>query len=294
MVSSVERSERTVPDDGETVENSDGIAEFYSAVGKLVKLYRERAGLTQRQLAERIGYSEDMVGLIERGKRTPRIEFLTVVDPIVDAGGALTVVADDVMKAKVRVSERHPAFSKAFTAEEAKAIEIHEYSSLNIPGLLQTEAHARALYDMRRPWLSVEQVDSWVAARMTRQEILSRWPLPVMSWVIDESALRRPLGGWDIHEAQLRHLLHVAEVRGVELQVMPLDRTENAGMGGSFALLTPNGGAQIAYVEVQHVNRLITDPAEIRKMAARYGTLRGQALTMRESLALIEKTLGER
>ncbi|MEK2493921.1 helix-turn-helix transcriptional regulator [Kitasatospora purpeofusca] len=294
MVSSVERNERTVPDDGETVENSDGIAEFYSAVGKLVKLYRERAGITQRQLAERIGYSEDMVGLIERGKRTPRIEFLTVVDPIVNAGGALTVVADDVMKAKVRVSERHPAFSKAFTAEEAKAIEIHEYSSLNIPGLLQTEAHARALYDMRRPWLSVEQIDSWVVARMTRQEILSRWPLPVMSWVIDESALRRPLGGWDIHEAQLRHLLSVAEVRGVELQVMPLDRTENAGMGGSFALLTPAGGAQIAYVEVQHVNRLITDPVEIRKMAARYGTLRGQALTMRESLALIEKTLGER
>lgn len=294
MVSSVERNERTVPDDGETVENSDGIAEFYSAVGKLVKLYREQAGITQRQLAERIGYSEDMVGLIERGKRTPRIEFLTVVDPIVDAGGALTVVADDVMKAKVRVSERHPAFSKAFTAEEAKAIEIHEYSSLNIPGLLQTEAHARALYDMRRPWLSVEQVDSWVAARMTRQEILSRWPLPVMSWVIDESALRRPLGGWDLHEAQLRHLLHVAEVRGVELQVMPLDRTENAGMGGSFILLTQHGRAQISYVEVQHVNRLITDPDEVRKMAARYGTLRGQALTMRESLALIEKTLGER
>ncbi len=286
--------ERTVFDDGETAENSDGVAEFYSAVGKLIKLFRERAGLTQRELAEQIGYSEDMLGLVERGKRTPRVELLTVVDDAVGAGGALKVVADDVMKAKIRVSERHPAFSKAFTAEEAKAIEIHEYSSLHIPGLLQTEAHARALYDMRRPWLSVEQVDSWVAARMARQEILSRWPLPVMSWVIDESALRRPLGGWEVHDAQLRHLLKVAEVRGVELQVMPFDRTENAGMGGSFILLTPNGRAQIAYVEVQHVNRLITDPAEVRKMAARYGTLRGQALTMRESLALIEKILGER
>ncbi|MFF2658924.1 helix-turn-helix domain-containing protein [Kitasatospora sp. NPDC058032] len=291
MVSGVER---TVFDDGETAENSDGVAEFYSAVGKLMKMFRERAGLTQRELADIIGYSEDMLGAVERGKRTPRVEILTKVDDAVGAGGALKLIADDVMRAKIRVSERHPAFSKAFTQEESKAIEIHEYSSLYIPGLLQTEAHARALFNMRRPWLSVEQVDEWVAARMARQEILSRWPLPLMSWVIDESALRRPLGGWDVHQAQLHHLLKVAEVRGLELQVMPLDRTENAGMGGSFTLLTPNGRAQIAYVAVQHINRLITDPVEVRKMAARYGTLRGQALTMKESLTLIEKILGER
>ncbi|GAA1402138.1 helix-turn-helix transcriptional regulator [Kitasatospora putterlickiae] len=291
MVSGVER---TVFDDGETAENSDGIAEFYNAVGKLIKMFRERAGLTQRELADLIGYSEDMIGAVERGKRTPRVEILEKVDDAVGAGGALKLIADDVMKAKIRVSERHPAFARAFTSEESKAIEIHEYNSLQIPGLLQTEAHARALYDMRRPWLSIEQIDEWVAARMSRQEILSRWPLPVMSWVIDESALRRPLGGRDVHQAQLRHLLKVAEIRGLELQVMPLDRTENAGMGGSFTLLTPNGRPQIAYVAVQHVTRLITDPVEVRKMAARYGTLRGQALTMRESLTLIEQILGER
>ncbi|MFF2144332.1 Scr1 family TA system antitoxin-like transcriptional regulator [Kitasatospora sp. NPDC058190] len=283
----------TVFEDGDLPEGSEGVAEFYSAVGKLIKFFRERAGITQKELARLSGYSEDLVGAVERGLRTPRIEYLTKVDDLLNAGGALRLVADDVMKAKIRVSQRHPAFSRAFTQEEAKAIEIHEYSSLHIPGLLQTEAHARALYDMRRPWLSVEQVDKWVAARLERQEILTRWPLPVMSWVIDESALRRPLGGWDVHQEQLRHLLKVAEIRGLELQVMPLDRTENAGMGGSFILLTPSGRSQIAYVEVQHVNRLITDPEEVRKMAARYGTLRGQALTMRESLALIEKILGE-
>ncbi|WP_326847483.1 DUF5753 domain-containing protein [Streptomyces kaniharaensis] len=163
-----------------------------------------------------------------------------------------------------------------------------------MPGLLQTEAHARALYDMRRPWLSVEQIDQWVAARLARQEILSKWPLPLMSWVLDESVLRRPLGGWDVHKEQLRHLLKVGEIRGLELQVMPLDRTENAGMGGPFTLLTPPGRPQIAYVEVQHVNRLITDSSEVRNMAARNGTLRAQALNMRESLALIEMILGER
>ncbi|MEU6232399.1 helix-turn-helix transcriptional regulator [Kitasatospora sp. NPDC047058] len=284
----------TVFEDGELAEGSEGVAEFYAAVGKLIKLFRERAGFTQRDLAHRLGYGEDLIGAVERGKRTPRVELLTAADELLGAAGVLQTVADDVMKAKVRVSARHPAFSKAFTKEEAQAIEIHEYSMIAIPGLLQTEAHARALYNMRRPWLSVEQVEQWVAARMTRQEILKRWPLPTLSWVIDEGVLLRPVGGRDVHEEQLRHLLEIGQMRGLELQILPLDRTGHAGMGGSFILLTPNGRSQIAYVEVQHVNRLITIPEDVRRMATRYGSLRAQALSSEASLALIEKRLVER
>ncbi|MFF7992183.1 Scr1 family TA system antitoxin-like transcriptional regulator, partial [Kitasatospora xanthocidica] len=279
--------ERTVFDDGETAENSDGVAEFYSAVGKQIKILRERAGITQKELAKLTGYSEDHVGAVERGIRTPRIEYLTVVDKILNAGGLLIAVADDVMKAKIRVSERHPAFSKAFTSEENRAIEIHEYSTMVIPGLLQTEAYIRVLYEMRRPLLSPEQIDEWVAARVARQEILTRWPLPVVTWVIDESVLRRPLGGWDVHKEQLRHLLKVGQMRGPELQVMPLDRMSHAGMGGSFTILTPPGRPSIGYVAAQHVNRLITDPVEVRNMAARYSSIRAQALGLKESLALM-------
>ncbi|MFB6893655.1 helix-turn-helix domain-containing protein [Kitasatospora sp. NPDC056327] len=291
MVSGVER---TVFDDGETAENSDGVAEFYCAVGKLMKMFRERAGLTQRELADIIGYSEDMLGAVERGKRTPRVEILAKVDDAVGAGGALKLVADDVMKAKIRVSERHPAFARAFTSEESKAIEIHDYSTMVVPGLLQTEAYIRALYEMRRPLLATEQIDEWVAARLARQEVLARWPLPVVTWVIDESVLRRPLGGRDVHAEQLHHLLKVGQMRGPELQVMPLDRLSHAGMGGSFILLTPNGRSQFGYVAAQHVNRLVTDPAEVRNMAARYSSIRAQALSLSESLALIEQILGER
>ncbi|MFF7456327.1 helix-turn-helix domain-containing protein [Kitasatospora sp. NPDC008115] len=291
MVSGVER---TVFDDGETAENSDGVAEFYSAVGKLMKMFRERAGLTQRELADIIGYSEDMLGAVERGKRTPRVEILVKVDDAVGAGGALKLIADDVMKAKIRISERHPASSRAFTQEESRALEIHEYSTMVIPGLLQTEAYIRALYEMRRPLLSPEQINEWVAARQTRQEILTRWPLPVVTWVIDESVLRRPVGGWDVHAEQLQHLLKIGQMRGPELQIMPLDRLTHAGMGGSFTVLTPPNRPQIGYAAAQHVNRLVTDPVEVRNMAARYSSIRAQALSLKESLALIEKILGER
>ncbi|MFD4393181.1 Scr1 family TA system antitoxin-like transcriptional regulator [Kitasatospora sp. NPDC059803] len=286
--------EGTVFEDGDLPEGSEGVSELYAAVGKLIKHFRERAGITQKELAKMAGYSEDQVGAVERGKRTPRVEYLTVVDDLVGAGGALKAIAPDVMKAKIRVSERHPAWSKPYTTEEAHALEIHDYCTLDIPGLVQTEAHARALYQMRKPTLTDDSVEKWVAARMKRQEILTRSPLPMISWVIDESALRRPMGGWDVHEEQLRHLLKIGRIRGLELQVMPLDRMEHAGMGGSFTLLTPKGRSQIAFCEVQHVNRLITDPEEVRIMAARYSSIRAQALGMRESLALIEKILGER
>ncbi|MEU8920133.1 helix-turn-helix transcriptional regulator [Kitasatospora sp. NPDC048545] len=62
--------ERTVFDDGETAELSDGVAEFYRAVGKQIKILRERAGITQKELAGLTGYSEDHVGAVERGIRT--------------------------------------------------------------------------------------------------------------------------------------------------------------------------------------------------------------------------------
>ncbi|MFF7458075.1 Scr1 family TA system antitoxin-like transcriptional regulator [Kitasatospora sp. NPDC008115] len=281
-------------DSDEPVGDAEGVSEFYSAVGKIIKILRERAGLTQREMAERLGYSEDLIGAIERGRRTPRVEFLNAADELLGAGGMLKAIADDVMKAKIRVSTRHPAFSKAFTEEESKAIELNSYSVLGVPGLLQIEDHTRALFEMRRPVLPEEMVEKWVAARMARQEILTRTPLPLMSWVIDESVLRRPVGGWNIHEKQLRHLLQVGRMRGLELQIMPLERTHHAGMGGSFSIITPKDKPPVAFVEVQHVNRLIIDPDQVRIMNARYSSIRAQALDLAESLALIEKILGER
>ncbi|MEU1215764.1 Scr1 family TA system antitoxin-like transcriptional regulator [Streptomyces sp. NPDC005790] len=109
-----------------------------------------------------------------------------------------------------------------------------------------------------------------------------------------EAVLRRPTGEWDIHEAQLKELIRLGRLRNVELQIMPLDRPEHAGMGGPFILLTPAGKPQVGYLEVQNISRLITDFDEVRTLTARYGCIRSQALTPRESLVLIERLREER
>jgi len=92
---------------------------------------------------------------------------------------------------------------------------------------------------------------------------------------------------------QLEHLLAVGRRRNVEIQVLPTDREDHAGLAGALQLLRLKEGPTVGHVEVQLFNRLISDPKEIQILEIRYGIIRAQALTPRESLAFIEKVLGE-
>jgi hypothetical protein len=96
-----------------------------------------------------------------------------------------------------------------------------------------------------------------------------------------------------VHREQLRQLLRFAALRSVELHVMPTELEQHPSLGGPFILLTPKGRQQVGYLEIQNTSKLVTDPEEVRILAARYGSIRGQALNPRESLTLIEKILGE-
>lgn len=286
----------TVADTQESCEPYDDgelSSDLMRAIGKQMKVLRERAGLTQRELGNQLGYSEELISSVERGRRTPQPELLTAADEVLDAGGVLKATIEDVERAKAKARVRHPAWFRDYARLEREAVEINDYSCHDIPGLFQTHGRARALYEMRKPLLDEETIEQRVASRLARQEILTRWPPPMVTAVIDESVLRRPLGGREVHKEQLEHLLRLGSMRSVELQVMPMDRTEHAGMGGPFILLTPKGKPQIGYTEVQHYARLTSDPEEVRILAARYGSIRAQALTMRESLALIKDLLGE-
>ncbi|AOT58629.1 helix-turn-helix protein [Streptomyces rubrolavendulae] len=287
MVSEAAVEPQGVHDEGELS------GDLMRAVGKQVKLLRERAGLTQRELGERLGYSEDLVSSLERGRRTPQREFLEAADDALDAGGLLRATIEDVERAKAKARVRHPAWFRDYARLEREAVEINFYNCHDIPGLFQTERRIRALYEMRKPLLDEETVEQRVVSRLARQDILTQWPPPMITAVVEEVVLQRPLGERDVHREQLEQLLRLARLRNVELQVMPTGRTQHAGMGGSFILLTPKGKPQLGYVEAQSSSRLVTDAEEARIMAARYGSIRAQALTMQESLALIEKMVAE-
>jgi hypothetical protein len=92
---------------------------------------------------------------------------------------------------------------------------------------------------------------------------------------------------------ELEHTLLFGQRRNVEIQVMPTDREEHAGLAGPFTLIETREGRRIAYVESHADSRLLTERKSVREFEERYGLLRAQALTPRESLTLIEKLLGE-
>lgn len=138
-----------------------------------------------------------------------------------------------------------------------------------------------------------ETIDERVIARLARQDIFARKPLPTISFAIEESVLTRPVGGEGVMRGQLEQLLLCGERRSVDIQVMPNKREEHAGLAGPFTLIETKEGRRIAYVEAYKHSRLYTDRRTVRELEEQYGLLRAQALTPRESLALIEKLLGE-
>ncbi|MFI1177750.1 helix-turn-helix domain-containing protein [Streptomyces melanogenes] len=275
-------------------EEEDITSDLFTAVGEQIKVLRIRAGLTQRELGRLVGYTESQISSIERGVRVPQPDFLEKADKLLNAGGLLLAVKKSIEKAQAKARVRHPGWFRDYAKAEAEAVSLHDYSTMAIPGLLQTEDYARAVFTNRRPLLDDATIEKRVADRLARQQIFDRWPAPTFSFVIEESVLQRPVGGRAVQQNQLRHLLRVGRLRTVELQVMPTEREEHPGLGGPFILLTPKGRQPVAYTEIYGHPRLITDPEEARVFIERYGIIRAQALTPRESLSLIEKMLGER
>jgi hypothetical protein len=120
---------------------------------------------------------------------------------------------------------------------EAVAAQIRTYQGQLVPGLLQTEAYMRALMRStlrdRRP----EEIDRRVSVRLTRQQLLTRDDGPQLWAVVDEAALRRPVGGVKVLRAQLERLVEATTLPRVSLQVLPFEVGAHAAMAGAFTIL---------------------------------------------------------
>ncbi|MFI5795345.1 helix-turn-helix domain-containing protein [Streptomyces sp. NPDC051677] len=258
-----------------------------ATVGRQLKLRREAVGMRVTDFAVAVGYGEDMVYKIESGKRIPRPEYLDRADEILTAGGLLSAMNEDVKRVQ------YPKKVREIAELEAKAVEIQLYDPLSIHGLLQTPDYGRALLLMRRPAYTEAEVERFVAARVGRKSVFERDPMPELSFVLEEWTLRRPLGGRAALRCQLEHLLETGRLRNVELQVMPMDREEHAGVDGGIEVLKFGDGSAVGRSPVVANGRAVSDLKQLRILELRYGIIRAQALTPRESLAFIEQLLGD-
>ncbi|MEV5545413.1 helix-turn-helix transcriptional regulator [Streptomyces sp. NPDC052309] len=282
------RPEAEADEPGWTVDPDDewGVA-VITTVGRQLRLRREAAGMRAAEFGAAVGYGEDLVYKIEGGKRIPRPEYLEKADEVLGAGGLLAAMREDVAKV------RYPKKVRDLAHLEARAVELQLYDPLHIHGLLQTPDYARALLSMRRPAYSSEEVEQFVAARMARKAIFERDPAPELGFVLEEWTLRRPLGGKAVLRGQLEHLLMAGQLRNVELQVMPMEREEHAGVDGGIEVLKFEDGSAVGRSPAVGNGRPLSEPKQLRILELRYGIIRAQALTPRESGIFIKRLLGE-
>ncbi|KPC67092.1 helix-turn-helix domain-containing protein [Streptomyces chattanoogensis] len=260
----------------------------WHVIGAQLSHFRKAARLTQPALAEAVGLHDDTIGSIEQGRRPLKIDLAETLDELLDTKGVLAVAVS-----KVPEREKLPAFVHDLVEHEEEALTLLWYESQVVPGLLQTEAYARALFSYLYPPISNGLAEERLSARLSRQKVLERDPAPpMMNFVLEEVILHRPVGGPEVMREQIRHLQRCAELPFLGLQIMATRRT-HAGLAGPMIVLETPEHDHVAYIETQRVSFLVDDPDEVSVYQQKYGMLRSQALTPDESMGLLDDLLGE-
>ncbi|MGY1436361.1 helix-turn-helix domain-containing protein [Streptomyces reniochalinae] len=258
------------------------------AYGKLLRKFRKAAGYSQEALAPLLGYSPEQLASVEQGRRAAKAPLTEAAERVLNAGGVLTTLQEDVDLAKL------PPFFRDFVLLEMEAVSRFDVNPTLVPGLLQTEAYARALFEGHVPVLDGDTIDSHVDVRLTRQKILTKSPLVDFSFVVGEAALRQELGGPDTMREQYRHLLSLGGLRNMAIQVVPIRSGFHTGLNGGFVVVETSEHRQYGYFESQDIGHVVGDAKQVSTFALRYGKLRSQALNIEESAAFIEQLAGER
>jgi transcriptional regulator with XRE-family HTH domain len=262
------------------LEPSASVPAFF---GSELRRYRKAAGLTQEELGERINYTGALIGMIETTLRTPTLQFAEMCDRVMDTDGLLTRLWPLVNKTI------YPSWFQGYVELEATATAIFSFNPQNVPGLLQTEDYARTL--LQACWS--EDVEQRVAARLERQKLLGPPPSTLVWAILDESVLRRPIGGRDVLREQLKHLAELATSRRIVLQVLPFSVGAHACSDGMMNLLSFKDGPDLVYVEGLGSGHLITEPNEVESCRLRYDLAKAAALSPVASVELIKAIMEE-
>ncbi|ANZ13456.1 helix-turn-helix domain-containing protein [Streptomyces noursei] len=277
--------EDTNPSDDEALDDDVPLTRKILALQQL--RLRKLRGLTQEELADLAKYSVTQVRGVERGRRKATRSYIEAIDAALNAEGLLIATAQDLID-----KSKFPEWFEEFAQTERAARRLYSYSAHAIDGLLQTKEHAHAVTSAYVPTLDDDRVEELVVARLERQALLTRKPQPTLGFVLEQVVLERPIGGRDVHQRQLEHLIRCAEMRNVSIQVLETNMVTHVGLDGPMTLLETPEGQTLGYVEVQGVSQIIAAPVWVGDLEQRYGIIRSQALSPERSLGFIKELVG--
>src|ERR1700678_3710704 len=206
-----------------------------------LKAYRDARGWTQADLAAKITYSDSLIAQVETCRRPPSKDLAKALDRAFATPGFTEDEPDAPgtpgtfgrLAAKLR-NLPFPASFRSFAPYEAEALALHVFEHSLMPGLLQTEAYARAVISTR-PNTSAGEIDNLVAGRLARQSILWRQdpPAPILVALIDEGVLYRPVAPPDVMHDQLRYLAELSGQPNITVQIVPYCAGGHTGLLGA-------------------------------------------------------------
>jgi transcriptional regulator with XRE-family HTH domain len=269
-------------------------------LGARLRKLREARGVSREDAGWAIRASESKISRMELGRVGFKVRDVTdlltlygVDDP--DERAALSTLAREANTP----GWWHPygdllsTWFQYYLDLEAAATLIRTYEVQFVPGLLQTEAYARAVIRLGHLDAPPAEIDRRVGLRMARKQVLSR-PDPPRLWaVVDEAVLRRPVGGTAVLRDQLNALVEACELPGVRLQVVPFDAGGHAAAGGSFTILRFPDEDMTDVVYIEHLtSALYLDrPEDVDSYAAAVGRLFIEAAPPSDTPALIQSAL---
>jgi len=247
-----------------------------------LKRLREEHGLSQPALGKKVHVSASLISGIENCTRTPSPKLSAAFDAYFGIPEFFTALQPRVVE-EIGL----PAGFPEYTDAEADAEVMRFYDNFVINGLFQQEDYARAvLQAAERP----EKLERLIAARMARQEILSRKNPPMVITLIDELVLRRPFGDAEVMRKQYEHLLQLADEQKIALHVVPAD--SGFCPEGAFSILSFLDSPDIGYVEsAGGKGQFIEAGQHLSDLAVLYELIRNKALSDTDTVRLIRDLL---
>jgi transcriptional regulator with XRE-family HTH domain len=256
---------------------------------------RDKAGLTIDEVGEKLECSASKVSRIETGQ--------VGVNPR-DARDMLALygVESDEMEALVQLAREarkrgwwhayNEVFTGAFVGLESEASTLRTFQALLVPGLLQTEEYTRAVIEAIRPDATESELERRVAGRIERQRLLTEKDPPEYWAVLDEAVLQRPVGGREVLRGQLYHLLKMATLPHVTIQVVPFEAGAHGGMEGPFLILgfPEQGDPDVVYVENTTTGVYLEQHSDVRRYTLMFDHLRACAMRPEETIAMVTET----
>ncbi|RPK60763.1 Helix-turn-helix domain protein [Streptomyces sp. ADI96-02] len=252
--------------------------------GEWLKAQREAAGLTQQELADMAIMTRSHISHIEGGRRVPSSEDARRLDKALNTGDVLSSFrpeTDDDVLADYFAPAEHL---------EQQATMIREFALSFFPGILQTEAYARCVLGNAFPPPSPAECDKALVARLGRARILQNPTSPVVWVLLDEMALRRPVGGADVMAEQLEHMIALTEVGRIRTHVLPISVGYHPLLDSMLTLMWFEDQPPIAYSEGARTGKLHDSPSVVAVLQGRYDLALSDAMPLKESLALLKAT----